>query len=178
MRAVFLDRDGIINKSVIKNGKPYPPDSLETLEWTPDIQKNCQNLVDAGFALFVATNQPDVATKKTPIETVNAIHNKIISFLPIKEIFVCYHTDVDHCECRKPKPGMLLDAAKKWGISLSESIMIGDRWRDIEAGKNAGCRSIFVDYGYDEKLTIPPDKTVTSVTKAIDYILYNYAITQ
>jgi len=171
MRAVFLDRDGIVNQAVVKNGKPFPPDSVKSFQWVPQILESCERLVRAGFRLIIITNQPDVAKKLTTKETVDEIHDKILSYLPIDDIFVCYHTDADHCSCRKPLPGMIKDAAKKWSITLSESYMIGDRWRDIEAGFNAGCHTLFVDYDYDETLTEPPDKIVKSVSEAVDYIL-------
>lgn len=171
MRAVFLDRDGIINQSVVKNGKPFPPDSLESLQWVPQILESCEKLVSAGFRLIIVTNQPDVAKKLTKQESVEAIHAKIFSYLPINDIFVCYHTDANNCMCRKPLPGMIKEAAKKWSIDLSESYMIGDRWRDVEAGFNAGCHTLFVDYGYQESLTIQPNKIVQSVKEAVAYIL-------
>lgn len=151
VRAIFLDRDGVINHSVIRSGKPYPPDSLTETTIPEDVPSSLQKLKAKGFLLVVVTNQPDVAKGKQRKEVVESINQFLCSKLPIDDIFVCYHTDSDQCDCRKPKPGMLLDAAKKWNIDLAESFMVGDRWRDIEAGINAGCKSLFIDFGYDEK---------------------------
>jgi len=147
-KAVFLDRDGIINYSVVRDNKPYPPRKIIT--YMEGIFKLAHLLIDNDYLLIVVTNQPDVARGKISIEEVDAMNNRMKQSLPIWDVFVCPHDDLDYCECRKPKPGMLLDAAKKHSIDLGKSWMIGDRWKDVEAGTRAGCQSIFVDYGYDE----------------------------
>ena len=145
-QAVFLDRDGVINRAVIREGKPYPPDSLNELEIPPENKPALDALNQVGFLLIGITNQPDVARGKQRKEVVEEINHYIKSILPITEIYVCYHDKPDHCNCRKPLPGLLLKAAKIHHIDLNQSIMIGDRWKDIEAGQNAGCKTIFIDY--------------------------------
>ena len=171
-RAVFLDRDGVINRSVIRDGKPYPPSSVAEVEVLPGVPDALEKLKDGGFSLICVTNQPDVARGTQKRETVEAIHKLLLESLCIDEILVCYHDDRDKCQCRKPLPGMLLDAAGRFGIDLKKSFMVGDRWRDIEAGQNAGCRTILIEYDYNEKgPSRPPDVKVYSLGEAAEWIL-------
>ena len=149
-RAVFLDRDGVINEAVIRNRKPYPPKSLAELRVTSETEIALHKLFDSGFILIGITNQPDIARGTQKKEVVEAINGYLLEKLPIKEILVCYHDDGDNCNCRKPRPGLILEAAKKWKIDLQKSFMIGDRWKDIEAGMRAGCKTIWIDRRYDE----------------------------
>ena len=170
-RAVFLDRDGVINASMVRDGKPYPPASLEELKILPGVAEAIRALREAGFAVVVVTNQPDVATGIQRREVVETMHSNLRNELLIDDIRVCYHTDADNCACRKPKPGMLLEAAHDLAIDLARSFMVGDRWRDIEAGKVAGCYTFFIDYGYVERKPSSPDVVVTSLKEASELIL-------
>jgi D-glycero-D-manno-heptose 1,7-bisphosphate phosphatase len=170
-RAVFLDRDGVINRAIVRDGKPFPPASLDDLEILPGVPQALTRLHDAGFRLIVVTNQPDVAKGTRTRRVVDDIHAHMAATLPLDDIRVCFHEDKDGCACRKPKAGMLLDAARDAGVSLTGSFMVGDRWRDIDAGRIAGCRTIFIDYGYDERLSHQPDATVGSLAEAADWIL-------
>jgi D-sedoheptulose 7-phosphate isomerase len=170
--AVFLDRDGVLNCAVIKNGQPFPPSTVSELEFTADAPALLQNLKNHGYKLLVVTNQPDVARGITSRETVDAINQKLSAVLPVDEIFMCCHTDENDCHCRKPKPGLLLEAARRHHIDLSASFMVGDRWRDVEAGQNAGVRTILIDDAYAEKQpTRPADATVHSLREATEWIL-------
>lgn len=172
VKAVFLDRDGVLNKAVIKQGKPYPPATISEVEIPKDAAQALTNLKNAGFLLICITNQPDVARKITKQETVEEINKFLMKKLPLDDIFTCYHDDDDKCNCRKPLPGMLFDAAKKYNINLAGSIMIGDRWKDIEAGKNSGCKTIWISANYNEsKPTSNPDYITTSLSKAASWIL-------
>ncbi len=150
-RAVFLDRDGVINRAMVRNGKPYPPANITEVEILPGVFEALVALHDAGFMLIVVTNQPDVARGTTPLAVVEEINHYLENCLPIDEFRTCYHDGADGCDCRKPLPGALLAAAQQHGIDLGESYMVGDRWRDLEAGTRAGCTTIFIDYGYDEQ---------------------------
>lgn len=170
-RAVFLDRDGVINRSVIRDGKPYAPMSLDALEFLPGVGKAMHSLREADFRIIVVTNQPDVRAGRQRQEVVEAIHARMKELLPIDEIRVCYHTDEDGCRCRKPKPGMLVDAAHAWGLDLARSFMVGDRWRDVEAGKAAGCRTILVRGNYVERQAEGFDAVATSLLEASALIL-------
>lgn len=170
-RAVFLDRDGILNRVELRGGRPYPPAELGAAVITPSIGPALSRLRQRGFLLIVATNQPDVATGKQSRAALEAFHDLLQTLLPLDEIRVCMELDSPECRCYKPKPGMLLDAAEAHGIDLSASYMIGDRWRDIGAGKAAGCFSIFVDYGYDEQRPDHPDAVVSDPLAAIELVL-------
>ncbi len=171
-RAVFLDRDGVLNEAVVRNGKPYSPANAAELVLAPDAEASLRELKGQGFLLLVVTNQPDVAKGITTRATVEAINRKMASTLPVDEVFVCYHQDGDGCDCRKPNPGMILEGARKYNVDLAESFMVGDRWRDVEAGQNAGCRTIFIDGGYEERQPArPADARVHSLREAADWIL-------
>ena len=172
-KAVFLDRDGVINQVKVRDGKPYPPLSVEEFILLPGVVEACRQLKQAGFFLVVATNQPDVGRGTLQQEVVEAIHAHLQRTLPIDRVEVCYHPGqgASNCDCRKPKPGMLLRAARELNIELRASWMVGDRWRDIDCGHAAGCRTVFIDYGYDEALKQPPDFRAKSLAEAAAIIL-------
>ena len=169
-KAVFLDRDGVINKAIVKNGKPNPPRSLEELEVLEGVPEALQALKEAGFLLIGVTNQPDVARGMQSREIVESINSTLLRALPIDEILVCYHDDQDECLCRKPKPGLLQQAAETYAIDLAASFMIGDRWKDVEAGRQAGCTTVLIDYQYAEKVAAIPDCRVNSLAEAAAWI--------
>lgn len=151
-KAIFLDRDGVINKSFVVDGKPYAPTRLVDFEILPDVQESLFRLKDAGYIIIIITNQPDLSTGKQTPESLEEIHNYLSAQCPIDLIKICSHTSEDHCYCRKPNPGMIFEAAKELSIDLAQSFMIGDRWKDVEAGQRAGCKeTFFIDYGYKEK---------------------------
>ena len=170
-RAVFLDRDGVINRPLIRDGKPYPPTRVADCEVLPGVGEALGRLHDAGWRLIVVTNQPDVARGTLSRTAVDAIHADLAARLPIDEFRVCDHDDRDACTCRKPRPGMLEAAARDGGLNLNASVMVGDRWRDIEAGRRAGCTTVFIDWGYDEPRPEQPDAVVGSLSEAADWIL-------
>ena len=173
-RAVFLDRDGVLNRAVVRDGKPYPPDSISELEILPGVPEALADLHRAGFLLLVVTNQPDVGRGTQRREVVEAIHSKLKADLPLDEFFVCYHDDVDGCDCRKPAPGLLHQARVKYGLYLPFCYMVGDRWRDVDAGQRAGCQTILVDYGYRERgPEHEPAARVTCLCEAANWILAN-----
>jgi D-glycero-D-manno-heptose 1,7-bisphosphate phosphatase len=172
-KAVFVDRDGVLNRSLLRNGKLLPPASADELELLPGVAEACAALRAAGFLLIVVTNQPDVARGTQNRQTVAAIHAVIREKVPLDDIRVCYHDDDDACECRKPKPGLLLQAAKDWDIDIRCSFLVGDRWKDIVAARNAGCRAVQVENGQPEKedAWASPDLRVRSLKEAADWIL-------
>lgn len=171
-RAVFLDRDGVINRPVVREGKPYPPASLAEFELLPGVAEACAKLKDAGWLLVVATNQPDVGRGTQRREEVEAMHAAMGERLPLDRVEVCYDPGQGQpSEFRKPAPGMLLRAARELEIDLAQSWMVGDRWRDIDCGAAAGCRTIFIDYGYDEKLRAQPTFRAASLLEASAIIL-------
>ena len=170
-RAVFLDRDGVINRSIIREGKPFPPISLDELVILPGVHKALSLLRTAGYLLIVVTNQPDVARGTTSKKSVETLNTSLQGQLPIDAIFPCYHDDSDKCICRKPKPGLLLAAARKFNVNFATSYMVGDRWRDIEAGLAVGCKTFFIDYGYAEKQPELFDFRVSSLREAAIIII-------
>ena len=170
-KAVFLDRDGVLNKAFVRNGRPYPPSNIREFEIIDGVKEALYQLKDAGFILIVITNQPDVARGRMDRNIVENINTELTLCLPIDVIKVCYHDDDDCCTCRKPKPGAITATAKNLGIDLSQSYMIGDRWRDIGAGINAGCKTIFIDYGYQETKPVDFDHTVKNLMDATKIII-------
>ncbi len=170
-RAVFLDRDGVINRIVVRDGRPCSPPSRDELEILPGVEAAIRALRAAGFLVIVVTNQPDVATGKQSRGVVEAMHRALAEQLMIDDFRVCYEVEREFSTRYKPKPGMLLEAAEEHGIDLRQSFMVGDRWRDVGAGRAAGCFTIFIDYGYKERRPDSPDATVASLLEAAEIIL-------
>ena len=171
-RAVFLDRDGVINQAIVRDGKPYPPSGVSELKIVEGAAEALRDLKRAGFLLIVVTNQPDIARGTRSPVSVDAIHQALRETVPLDDVFVCPHDDADHCDCRKPLPGLLLRAAEKHDIDMQHSFMVGDRWRDVDAGSSAGCATVWIDYGYREKRSVAePSATVDSIRAAADWIL-------
>jgi D-glycero-D-manno-heptose 1,7-bisphosphate phosphatase len=169
-RAAFLDRDGVLTRALVRDGRPYAPVRLEDFEILPGVAEAVEALRQAGFAVIVATNQPDVAKGLLARPTLEAMHRMLRERIPVDDIRVCDCVEGPACPCYKPKPGLILDAAVEWGLDLARSFMVGDRWRDIGAGKAAGCRTIFVDRGYNETLRDRPDHVVRDLPEAVRLI--------
>jgi D-sedoheptulose 7-phosphate isomerase len=171
-RAVFLDRDGVLNRAYLgPDGVSHPPAAPEEVEILDGVAEACQALREAGFLLIGVTNQPDVARGTQMQEVVEAINDVLRCQALIDEILVCYHDDPDNCACRKPKPGLLLDAASNWDIDYPNSFMVGDRWKDIEAGRRAGCKTVLVNGSSGENGDIQPDFQADSLLEAARWIL-------
>jgi D-glycero-D-manno-heptose 1,7-bisphosphate phosphatase len=170
-RAVFLDRDGVINRVFVRDGKPYAPMALEEFSIYEDAPEAIARLKQAGYLTIVVTNQPDVARGKVRGEVIESLHARMHELLPLDDCLVCPHDDGE-CQCRKPLPGMLLEASERHGIDLHRSVMVGDRWRDVDAGRNAGCQTVFIDRGYSEQLPEhPPHHVCSSLGEAVAWIL-------
>jgi D-glycero-D-manno-heptose 1,7-bisphosphate phosphatase len=173
-RAVFLDRDGVLNRAVVRDGKPYPPASAAEMEIVDGAAAALARLKRLQFLLLVVTNQPDVARGTQSMAAIDSIHATMRQSLPIDEFLVCPHDDRDGCPCRKPLPGLMIEAQQRYGIDLSRSFLVGDRWRDVDAGRAAGCRTVFLDFHYREKgPSSPPDARVASLPEAVDWIVRN-----
>jgi D-glycero-D-manno-heptose 1,7-bisphosphate phosphatase len=169
-KAIFLDSDGVLNTAIIKNGKPAAPTTLLELEIPDEVKPSLDKLKTAGYLLICVTNKPDIERGLMTQADVDAIYHKMRYELPLDDVFICYHENSD---CYKPKPGLLLEAAKKYAINLAQSYMIGDRWSDVAAGQNAGCKTVWMDRGYHaEQIPEPPaDFTTHSLTAATQWIL-------
>jgi len=169
--AVFLDRDGVLIEAVVRDGKPFPPTSPDEVVVVPGMVAACERMRRAGFALVVVTNQPDVARGGQSESGVAAINSVLRHTVDLDAIYVCPHDNADGCRCRKPEPGMLLTAAHDLSLDLDRSFMVGDRWSDVAAGQRAGCRTVYIDNGYQEQQPTAPDHVVDHPVEALDWIL-------
>jgi len=161
--AVFLDRDGVLNEAPVRDGMPTSPPSRAAMRVLPGVKEACAQLRQAGFLTIMVTNQPDISRGKATVASVEEINDALRSELDLDDVFVCPHDDADRCNCRKPKPGLLLEAARRWDIDLAASFMVGDRVRDVDAGQAAGCRAVYVEHGYVEPRPPHADMVTTSL---------------
>jgi D-glycero-D-manno-heptose 1,7-bisphosphate phosphatase len=169
-RAVFLDRDGVLNEVVLKNGHPHSPMSPDQISFCSGAASACADLKQAGYLLIIVTNQPDVARGIQTRQMVERINEEVVRRLKIDDVRTCFHDDVDNCTCRKPKPGLLLEAANDWDIDLTTSFLVGDRSKDIGAGLSAGCMTFLINTPYNE-YKADAHFIVTSLRAAADGIL-------
>lgn len=169
-QAAFLDRDGVVNRAIVRDGKPFSPVSPDEFVVIPGIPEACARLRSLGLVIVVVTNQPDIARGLQTADGVAAIHARLRSEIEVDAIYLCPHDNDDGCSCRKPKPGMLLSAAQDLSLDLNRSFMVGDRWSDIAAGQAAGCRTVHVDHGYLEERPVTPDQVVADPVSALDWI--------
>lgn len=170
-RGVFLDRDGVINRTLLRDGRPYAPVRLDDLEILPGVPESLRALRQAGFRLIVVTNQPDISRGSMTREILNTLHRHLLATLDLDAVKVCCHVDEDDCCCRKPRPGMILEAAAEWGLDLAASYLVGDRWRDIEAGQAAGCKTVWIRSDYAERQPRGFDAEAPSLQLASQWIL-------
>ena len=164
-RAAFFDRDGVIIKTNVINGKPYAIRNQDAFELMPGALEVLTSFKEAGYMNIIVTNQPDVGNGIVERAFVDEVNNLLRRLLPIHSIEVCYHKQTDGCDCRKPKIGMFRRAEKSFNLCLNQSIMVGDRPSDIVAGHRAGCFTMFIESGYNETLTIQPDIKVNELTQ-------------
>lgn len=150
-KAVFVDRDGVLNEAPVVHGNPISPMEIGEFEIVKDAKVAIELLVNGGFEIVVITNQPEISRGRLELSVLEEMHKTLSSFLGVKNFYVCPHDDLDFCECRKPKSGLITQAVRDLEIDIKSSFLIGDRWKDIEAGKSAGCKCIFIDKGYREK---------------------------
>ena len=169
-KAIFLDRDGTLNKVYIENGLPISPSSLNKFKIIKGVKKSINRLKKLNFLCILITNQPDVFRGKISKKTVVKMNSYIKKKIKLDDMFVCYHDNEHNCSCRKPKPGLLVKASKKWKIDLNKSFMIGDRWKDILAGKKVGCKTIFINNNYKNDKKVKADFTFKSLLKAVNKI--------
>lgn len=170
-RAVFLDRDGVVNLAYTRSGKPHPPRDLNQLIILAGVKESVRKLTQFGYVVVVITNQPDISNGNSSYAKIDLLHKEMARLTGIENFYVCPHIETDICPCRKPKPGLLLQAARELKLDLSKSYMVGDRWRDVGAGQSAGCKNFFIDYNYSEKRPIEPFITVLSLFHAMELIL-------
>ena len=169
--AVFLDRDGVLNRALVRDGVPHPPHDLSEFELLPGVPEALARLAAAGFALVVVTNQPDVARGTQTRARVDEINDRVRAGLPVLDVLTCFHDSGDDCACRKPRPGLVLEAAARWGLDLAASFLVGDRWSDVEAGRAAGCTAVLVETPWSGRERCRPDHCVRDLPEAADWIL-------
>jgi D-glycero-D-manno-heptose 1,7-bisphosphate phosphatase len=174
--AVFLDRDGVLNRSVTRNGAAHPPGSMDEFELLPGVREAVDQLKGADYLLVVVTNQPDIARGTQSAALVDAMNEVILRELGVDAVLMCPHDDIDNCACRKPKPGLLLQAMERFDIDRERSFMVGDRWRDVAAGKAAGCRTVQVGSLDEGALSIAPTVRREDLTEAASWILSQEAM--
>lgn len=170
-KAVFVDRDGVLLVTHVRNGRPFAITRPEEYALLPGVVDGVEAMKGAGYVVVVVTNQPDLANGKIDVSTLGVINDRLQAETGVDSIEVCPHAEADGCACRKPAPGLLLEVGRKLNIDLGESFMIGDRWRDIDAGVAAGCRTIFIDRFYDEPLKHDPDEIAVDFFSAVEIIL-------
>lgn len=170
-RAAFLDRDGVVNRAIIREGRAVAPRSLEDFHFMPGIHVLTEKLRQAQYKIIVVTNQPDVFYGYVDRATVDEMHRIVRHELQIDDIRVCFHIDAHNCDCRKPKPGLLLSAAKDFDLDLRQSFIIGDTGRDMDAGKAVNCRTILLDGGYAQEHLENADDVIHSLYEVGDLIL-------
>lgn len=168
-KAVFLDRDGVVNKIILKDGEPHSPRSLSEFEFTENIEEELRRLKKAGYIVIIVSNQPDIARGKMDVSELDKMNDMIQANLPVDDILICPHDDVDDCSCRKPRPGMILHALKKYNIDANQSFFMGDGWKDMEAAKNAGCKGILIDARYNQDVNC--FKRAKHIQEAVSTIL-------
>jgi D-glycero-D-manno-heptose 1,7-bisphosphate phosphatase len=169
--AVFLDRDGVLNEIVVRAGEPGSPRSLEEFQTAPDLS-DVLRLGKAGLLLFIVTNQPDVARGLVAPSVVVAMIDRIRTRVPVDDFRICTHEDADGCGCRKPKPGMIMDLAHFWRVDLDRSFVVGDTWRDVDAARAAGCRSILIRRPYNTGVVA--DAYADTLGAAVDLVLEHH----
>lgn len=168
-RAVFLDRDGVLNETFVRDNRAYAPLTLHDFRLKEGVREQVARLRSLGFICIVVTNQPEVARGALDLGTLERMHDLLRTSVGVDDIYVCLHDPSEGCDCYKPKPGMLLAASKKWSVDLKHSFVIGDRWRDIEAGRAVGCYTILLDRPYSDCTTV--DARVGDLAGAVEVIL-------
>jgi D-glycero-D-manno-heptose 1,7-bisphosphate phosphatase len=174
---VFLDRDGVLNDAEVVDGVPRPPAEVADVRILPGAESACRALARAGLVLIGITNQPDIARGTQTRERVDAINAHLKAQLGLDDLLVCPHDDADGCDCRKPRPGMIIEAARRWDIDLARSVTVGDRWRDVEAGRAAGTRTVFIDRHYAEQAPSSPDLVVSELEESVQWIIRTAGLT-
>jgi D-glycero-D-manno-heptose 1,7-bisphosphate phosphatase len=170
-QAVFLDRDGVLNDTTVRDSVPYPPNTPDELRILPGVPEALRILGDLGLLRIVITNQPDVARGTQSRAVIEAIHDRLRRELPLEAVYTCYHDNADDCDCRKPKPGLIFAAQKDYNVDLGRSFVVGDRWSDVAAGQAAGCATFLLPRSYSQAEKCPANYKVESLLEAARIIV-------
>ena len=168
-RAAFLDRDGVLVETLVRDGRAHAAVTLADFRISPDAPTQVARLKAAGLRPIVFTNQPELARGTLSPGVLDRMHARLRAAVEIDDILVCAHVDRDGCACRKPRPGMLETASRRWAIDLSASFVVGDRWRDVDAGRAVGCYTVLIERPYSE--CREADVRVPDLPAAVDAIL-------
>jgi D-glycero-D-manno-heptose 1,7-bisphosphate phosphatase len=168
--AVFLDRDGVLCEAIVRDdGKPYAPTRFEDFALVADGAQQVARLRAAGLLALVFTNQPEIANGLLQPAELERMHAVLRTQMAVDDIYVCPHGKNDGCACHKPLPGMLTAAAREWRVDLEQSFVIGDRWRDIDAGRAVGCFTVLLERPYSACTTA--NVAVADLASAVDLVL-------
>ncbi|MCU0770948.1 MAG: HAD-IIIA family hydrolase [Verrucomicrobia bacterium] len=143
--AAFIERDGLLNRFRMQHDLPVAPIQLEEFRVQPEAVPLVRSLQDAGYLVIATTNQPGLTSGELSRRELDLMHEILLKKLNLDDIMVCPHDEADRCPCRKPKPGLLIEAGFKWHVDLDRSVVISDKWQDAEAARIAGCTSILID---------------------------------
>jgi D-glycero-D-manno-heptose 1,7-bisphosphate phosphatase len=142
--AVFFERDGILNLVRVERGHQVSPLTHDEFHLNPEVLMPVRVLKQAGFLLLATTCQPGLSRGYQSRRELDLMHRALLRSLPLDDIFVCPHDETDRCPCRKPKPGLLIEAAFKWHLDLEHCFVVSHKWQDADAARNAGCTSILI----------------------------------
>lgn len=152
-KAVFFDRDGVLNHLVQRNNSYYSPQKFEDFKMFDDAKEIISKVKQLGYLAIVISNQPDITRNKLDQKELDKMTDILFKHLEVDDVFYCIHDDHNDTGCRKPKRGLFLLAQKKYNINFDDSIMVGDTWKDVEAAKNAGIKMYLIDKHYNQDIT-------------------------
>jgi D-glycero-D-manno-heptose 1,7-bisphosphate phosphatase len=170
-QAVFFDRDGVLNRPIIRKKKPYAPRKLEDFLIYKDAKLSIKKLIKNNFLIFVITNQPDIGNGLMKREELEYMHQKLKTDIEIDKIYICEHSQKEKCECRKPSPFFLMQAKNEYNLDIQSCYFVGDRYSDMQASRSMKCKSIFIDRKYDETPSMDFVHKVNGIKEAVNYIL-------
>ena len=161
-KAIFIDRDGVINHLVSRDGGMYSPRLVTDFQIFPSVPDAIKQIREAGYLVVVVTNQPDISRGLLKPNVLDEMHQLLRAVCQVDAIYVCPHDNSDNCLCRKPLPGMLLQATTDLSIDLNNSWMIGDRATDMQAGNAVGLSNIFIASGQEQRSELIPEKGIVA----------------
>ena len=176
-RALFLDRDGVVDELVFYDSHQEweAPRRVEDVVMIDGVREPLQRLVDAGWLLFLVTNQPSFAKGKAPLDDLRAVHRHVVRSLgvPIARSYLCFHQASDRCHCRKPSPFFLQEAAREFDLDLARSWMVGDQDSDLACGRAAGCKVALLEHrGSEQKRgKVEPDVRVRNLEELVEMLV-------
>ncbi|MBP7462560.1 MAG: HAD-IIIA family hydrolase [Candidatus Delongbacteria bacterium] len=167
INTVFFDRDGVINEVVQRDGHFYSPRQLKDFKVRPDFIRLYRILEPMKLKMLVVSNQPDLARGLMSAECLEEMNQVLLSQFHFLDIRYCTHDDRDQCSCRKPKPGMLLELMARYHLRTEEAMIIGDGWKDMEAGRQAGIKTVYLATPYNRSESVVSDYRVDCLDQIV-----------